>query len=861
MSRHLSVRDIMQRDLLRCSPDTPVRRAAELMATHGRGSIVIFDGEQAVGIWTKRDAIVTATVPQPDLTQAISEVMSTTLVHIPLSASLGEAAVLCKQKKIRHLLVERDSETVGIVSQTDIVNHQGMEFYIRLREVGSVIGSTPPILPPDTPLIEVAAAIMATAQEAVLVECDGQAGVATGSDILRLIGSGDVDGTLGSVASFPLLCTTTDTSLYQARKLFRKHLVQHLGVRDHDGRLVGLLAYTDILEQIEHAYLLELHEVLEEQGRRLQENEDFLHLAEHISATTLEGVMVTDAEGHIEKVNPAFTEITGYRADEVIGQRPSVFKSGRHDRDFYDEMWTTLLRAGHWRGEIWNRRKNGEIYPQSILITGVFDTLGKPTHYIAVFFDNSERRAILRELASSRLALQTQSGLTEALLDTLPMNVFIKDEDGHFLLYNSNACETLGRPRNEVVGKSDIELFGLEHGGAMHADDLKLEIDGKLSISEYTFPLPAGGKAKMLAYKRAIDSGGRKLVIGASVDVTERHQSNQLLAYEKEVLELILRGEPEQRILEFMARAIDSVIAGARIAIHLVDDEHRYLLLASTANLPSGYAQHHEQIAIGPDIGSCGTAAYLGIPIIADDIATDPRWDGYSHIAREFGLAASWSTPIIDSLQKVLGTFAFYFDQPRVPSPFEMEIVDRTGKLAAIAIERSRALVDLHRLATLDSLTGINNRRTFMALAETEVRRARRFNQPLSVLMLDIDHFKNVNDVHGHAVGDSALIAVARSIGSQLRSFDVFGRLGGEEFAIILPGNDLASAALTAERLREQIAEQCREITDIDLNLTASFGAAALVSDKMSLDRLLANADKALYLAKENGRNRVESLE
>ncbi|ARJ64317.1 response regulator [Magnetospirillum sp. ME-1] len=173
--------------------------------------------------------------------------------------------------------------------------------------------------------------------------------------------------------------------------------------------------------------------------------------------------------------------------------------------------------------------------------------------------------------------------------------------------------------------------------------------------------------------------------------------------------------------------------------------------------------------------------------------------------------------------------------------------------------ERKRMESQLRHLATTDELTGCLNRRAFFAAAEQELERSGRYGGFVSVLMIDIDHFKQVNDRHGHAVGDQALRAATSAIRANLREIDTFGRLGGEEFAAILPETPLSGALQVAERLRQAVAAVALPLGEGEapLRLTTSLGVAERTSADSGLDQILARADTALYRAKAAGRNRV----
>jgi diguanylate cyclase (GGDEF)-like protein len=177
---------------------------------------------------------------------------------------------------------------------------------------------------------------------------------------------------------------------------------------------------------------------------------------------------------------------------------------------------------------------------------------------------------------------------------------------------------------------------------------------------------------------------------------------------------------------------------------------------------------------------------------------------------------------------------------------------------AAMAVENARLFDEVNRLATLDGLTGTYNRRHFMGLAHLAFESARRFGQSLTALMLDVDHFKSVNDRFGHHVGDQVLRAVADRCRQALRSIDVLGRYGGEEFAILLPGTNRHNAAMVlAERIRQRIAEEPVLTDSGPVTVTVSVGVAAMDDTTADPGELLKRADAALYEAKQAGRNRV----
>lgn len=169
--------------------------------------------------------------------------------------------------------------------------------------------------------------------------------------------------------------------------------------------------------------------------------------------------------------------------------------------------------------------------------------------------------------------------------------------------------------------------------------------------------------------------------------------------------------------------------------------------------------------------------------------------------------------------------------------------------------ELKKTLVELDRLARLDPLTGVLNRRSFFEGAEREFNRACRYGTIFSVLLLDIDHFKRINDTYGHLTGDRALMTLTSAISNTLRNVDFLGRYGGEEFVILLPETEAPEALNVAERIRSLVAEISIPTQKDPLRMTISVGVAVYESNDATVDNILDRADRALYQAKAKGRN------
>ncbi|SDE63028.1 GGDEF domain-containing response regulator [Rhodospira trueperi] len=242
-----------------------------------------------------------------------------------------------------------------------------------------------------------------------------------------------------------------------------------------------------------------------------------------------------------------------------------------------------------------------------------------------------------------------------------------------------------------------------------------------------------------------------------------------------------------------------------------------------------------------------------------------PKLDGLGCLARLRGATKGRETPVIlvtadESQATVRAAFdAGTTDFIRKPVN-ETELIARARNLLSLRLRHLallRANAELARLANVDSLTGTLNRRRFMEVATRDLARDRRHNRPVSLIMMDVDHFKGINDSFGHAVGDAALSGMAAACRQVLRESDVVARMGGEEFVVLLPETPMPQASEAAERLRATIADWTVDHDGVSVQVTASLGVAQWGGADESLDRLLQRADAALYLAKTGGRNRV----
>ncbi|QYE36990.1 sensor domain-containing diguanylate cyclase [Polymorphobacter megasporae] len=235
-------------------------------------------------------------------------------------------------------------------------------------------------------------------------------------------------------------------------------------------------------------------------------------------------------------------------------------------------------------------------------------------------------------------------------------------------------------------------------------------------------------------------------------------------------------------------------------------------------------------------------------PMIVTDARIDPRFNANPLVVGPPNVVSYVGAPLVSRDGYQIGSLCAL---DRVPRDYSAAEVGLLAKFSALVVDT----FELRQIATRDFLTGALSRRAFLDTAAHAIMRHARDGQECALLLFDLDHFKAINDRHGHAAGDVVLEAISACCQTLLRAPDVFGRVGGEEFAVLLPGAGPAAGIAIAERFRVAIANVTVAF-DPDLRVTASFGVASLTHAIVTADEWLAGADIALFAAKDSGRNR-----
>lgn len=419
--------------------------------------------------------------------------------------------------------------------------------------------------------------------------------------------------------------------------------------------------------------------------------------------------------------------------------------------------------------------------------------------------------------------LQKQIKLLENMLTNVGAFIFAKDLNGCYVYANQAVLDLFNRPLNEVLGKDDSHFFDLPLSKQLKTNDMKVMSQGNTIKSEETNVVKETGQTHIYrTVKKPLFNDNQKIIgmCGISTDITEEKKLQKIVKQQKQLLDTVL----------------DNV------------DAHIYMKNSQRELL---YVNNK-------------TAELFGFPV--EDIIGKKENDILpAEIADHFYQSdkvvfETNEKQVID--EEVIGEDGKYCRYLSIKVPYNQE-----GELPAL-IGFSSDVTELYQLkeqfkkqANTDPLTELYNRRFFIEQAEKEFNRTRRHNNSLSLISFDIDHFKNINDQFGHPAGDQVLIQLAKALQPVIRNEDTLARIGGEEFSLILPETTMGVAKQVAERIRQTLAKLIiKGDFQGEITMTVSLGVTSLQEGDNSFEQLFKRADKALYNAKNNGRDQVSQF-
>jgi diguanylate cyclase (GGDEF)-like protein/PAS domain S-box-containing protein len=555
-----------------------------------------------------------------------------------------------------------------------------------------------------------------------------------------------------------------------------------------------------------------------------------------------EAVVIADGDLRVSHFNAAAERIWGLDRAEVLGcevsrlglgdlqQRVATPDSGQVDGD------DTAQRRDC---EITIQRKDGSRIRAALSLSRV--EVGGQSRTIAYVRD-----------ITAEVGLREKLTLLNLVADRTNRAVVVTDQDLRIVYTNAAFAGIFAYSPEDANGRLANELVVGRHTDRRSLARLRRRIEQDGAGDEDILCYDKNGEeiwisANIQTFRNR--RGQIKYLFALLSDITE---TKQLRSLQQLIMNALADEIPITDIADQLCRRVEEIAPDVVSSLLHVDAGGLIHPLGGPS-LPEDYSRALDGVAIGPDVGSCGSSAYYGKAVLATDIDTDPRWQPYKAMPLAIGLRACWSTAIKAKDGRVIGTFAFYFRECRGPSHWHQRIVEACVHLGALAIERKEARAQIARLAYYDVLTGLPNR-THLRDLISEAVAACPAGKHVALAFLDVDNFKDVNDTLGHSAGDELLVQFAQCLRAQTRPGDMLGRLGGDEFVIVLPDRDAAQASLVASRITEALAVPLR-IGTRQAPMSASIGISMYPDNATDIDTLIQQADAAMYQAKRAGRS------
>lgn len=538
-----------------------------------------------------------------------------------------------------------------------------------------------------------------------------------------------------------------------------------------------------------------------------------------------DAVVILDQDRQVRHFNAAAERIWGIARSEILGRAADTLGLKDLDEDRRTELTITRPDGGRLRAVL---------------------TLSH-----VLLSDGALRRiALLRDITPD-LELRERLALHVMIADGTNRAVIIVDRSMKVVYVNATFVGMFGHCIERAEGRQIVELLAGPHTDRSMLRRLQRCIGRESGMDEEVLAYDVNGDeiwlgAHVKAFRNA--RGKVKYIVALLDDITE---SRQLWSLQQLIMTALADEIPITEIADRLCRRVEKIAPDVVSSLLHIDAEGLVHPLGAPS-LPDDYSRALDGVAIGPEVGSCGSAAYHGKAVLATDIDSDPRWQSYKRRPLEVGLRACWSSPIKAKDGRVIGTFAFYFRECRAPSRWHERIVQACVHLGALAIERKEARAQIAQLAYYDTLTGLPNRARLRHLI-SEMIASVSDGKSVALTFLDIDNFKDINDSLGHSAGDEMLAEFAQRLRTQVQQGGVLGRLGGDEFVMLLPDCDAAGASLVASRIMEALAAPLK-IGARQVPVSVSMGISIYPENATDLDTLIQQADAAMYKAKQAGR-------
>ncbi|MEE8373309.1 MAG: PAS domain S-box protein [Dehalococcoidia bacterium] len=496
-------------------------------------------------------------------------------------------------------------------------------------------------------------------------------------------------------------------------------------------------------------------------------------------------------------------------------------------------------------------RKDEETIDVDLSLSVLKGPDGKVTGWIGTFTDISERK-------KAEEALRESEALSRGMIETAATGIYLL-QDGCFKYVN--------RLLEEISGYASDELVGTRSSDCVHPDDRELArakaidaLKGRSSLP-YEYRIVRKDFDIVWVSERAtsIDFGGNRSILGTLMDITENKmaeaESQEYTRHVETLFSISTTVSQTLNLTDLLDSVLGKVLEAVEVevgGIFLIDAEVDELVLKAYRGFSAHFVQRVGRMKVGR--GFAGRAARSGRPVMVGSMSADSRFDPM--ILKSEGFQSLCAVSIM-ARGKILGVICVGSHGCREFLDRDVRLLNSIANQTGVAIENAQLYEQTVEIAFTDGLTGLYNRRYFEDQIERELARARRNETPLSVLMLDLDGLKTINDGFGHHAGDALLKELGRIIQANTRASDIAARLGGDEFIILAPDTGSSDACTIGERIKSQV-EQCRpNIDGLEMAMSVSVGVASYPTHASEVTELLQSADEAVYSAKRGGKNQL----
>lgn len=515
----------------------------------------------------------------------------------------------------------------------------------------------------------------------------------------------------------------------------------------------------------------------------------------------------------------------------------------------YAAMWQSLCAGNEFSGVVERVRRDGSHCWLQAVYAPVRDKQGVVTRILMAATDVSQSQ-------SAEQGRQDQQSYVSRMTDITDAAIVITNAHSQVVYSNDGFQRMFGWSLQEMQGQKMLEMLAQQTPTELF-ERVRAEVSqGRSAQMEEVVTGKEGRRywSKIFCNPIMDAEGQWAYTVSVLLDITQTKIHEVL---HRRALQAMAADLPLMQVLEVVCEEVERVAPEICASILQVDEQGLLHPMAGPS-LPFSYSVQLDGVAIGPQVGSCGTAAWRKRSVLVTDIATDPLWADFRQLILPLGYKVCWSTPILQKDGKVLGTFAFYYreNSPLVASSFHQQLVQACTDLCALAMERELARQRIQQLAFYDALTGLPNRSLLETQIEQLLDTAQQTMQRVAILYVDLDRFKHINDSLGQATGDALLQEMAVRMTKLVHPSGVAGRLPGDEFIVALPLQAKEEANALIERWQSYLMQPLK-LSNVQVELSVSVGVAMYPQDGTAISSLLHRAEMALHQAKNGGTGRV----